>query len=182
MAIDRAARRNNETVNSINDIEEYINETYLQQIQNKINELKIKRDLITNKIAVYTSLNNTNNNIIQALNNDVKYTTIKANQLAATTAINNINRILKDLTIILSYKDQLTINNLSYQQELYSGDKVSITNGEFIELQVATSRSINEAINIAFIDTEVLKLEQPPTPLQPLKYLATDAVGNLIWV
>jgi hypothetical protein len=182
MAIDRVIRRNNESINSIKDVEKYINETYLQEIQTKINELKVKRDLITNKIAVYTSLNNTNNSIIQSLNNDVKYTTIKANQLAAATAINNINRVLKDLTIILSYKDQLTIDNLTYLQNLYNSNKVSITNGQFIQLQVALARSINDAINVEFINTEVLKLEQPPTPLQPLKYLATNLQGNLIWV
>ena len=83
---------------------------------------------------------------------------------------------------MLLYKDVITLNNLEYKKDLYSTGKVSITDGEFNKLQIENPVAIKGAINKHYLTTQLNKLEQPPKPLPPLKYLGTDSLGNLIWI
>lgn len=181
MAIIRQDRINNENINSINDIEEYINTNYLQLIQDRIEALKLKKQELEDKLALYNSLNNSNNIFINDLLSTTKYTTITNNQTVAEPLINNINKILKQLTAIIDYKNIITFNNLSTKEDLYNVNKVSIVDGEFKELQCSNPKTLNGIVNRDYFDKELLKIEVPPKPLQPLRYLTTDGVGNKQW-
>ena len=83
MAIIREDRVNKENINSINNIEEYINTNYLQIIENKIKDLELKRQQIEDRINLYNSINSSNNTSINNLLNDAKYLTITQNQQIA---------------------------------------------------------------------------------------------------
>lgn len=181
MATIRSSRIGQENIKSIKDIEEYINSQYLQQIQNRIEEIKNKRRIIEDKLSIYNSLNNTNNLLKQQILNDIKYTTIVANQQVANNLIDDFNKIIKQLTIMLEFKDSITTSNLLYKQDIYDNNKVSVVDGEFITLEVPDPKTSKSAITKSFLISELLKLEQPPSPLQPLKSLATNEAGNLIW-
>lgn len=181
MATIRSLRIGNENIKSINELEEFVNNNYLQQIQDKIQQIRDKKRLIQEKLDLYNSINSTNALLKEQLLTDIKYTTIVSNQQEANTLLEDFNKVLKQLTIILSYKDFITTNNLLHKQDLYDNNKVSIVEGEFTTLEVIKPTSIKGAINREFLTKELLKLEQPPKPYQPLKYLATDEGGNLIW-
>ena len=181
MARIRQDRIGNENIKSINELEEYINTNYLQQIQTRIEEIKNKRRLLQDKIDLYNSINNSNNLLKQSIFNNIKYTTIIENQKTANSLLDDFNKVLRQLTIILSYKETITTNNLLHKQDIYDNNKIDLIEGEFITLEVPTPTSNKAAINRTFLLSEFLKLEQPPKPLQPLKYLATDAGGKLIW-
>lgn len=181
MATIRSLRIGNENIKSINELEEFVNNNYLQQIQDKIQAIQDKRRLVQDKLDLYNSINSTNALLKEQIITDVKYTTIVSNQQEANTLLEDFNKVLRQLTIILSYKDFITTNNLLHKQDLYDNNKVSIVEGEFTTLEVIKPTSIKGAINREFLTKELLKLEQPPKPYQPLKYLATDAGGNLIW-
>jgi hypothetical protein len=181
MAIIRQDRINNESISSINDLEEYINTNYLQAIQDKIEDLKVKKQLIDDNIILYNSLNEANNINKTALLNDVKYTTILNNQSAIEPLLDDINETLELLTTMLAYKDLFTLNNLNYKQELYGANKINIVEGEFIQLECVNPKIAKGIVNIDYYNKELAKMEQPPKPLQPLGYLTTDNEGNLQW-
>ena len=182
MAINRIDRFGLENISAITEIEEYINTNYLKLIQNKIDILKLKRIEIEDKISLYTQLNTANNLLIEQLKLNVKYITITNNQTITKPLIIELNAILRNLNTLLLYKDLITLNNLDYKKDLYSIGKVSITDGLFTQLQVEDPSAIKCAINKQYLTTQLDRLEQPPKPLPPLKYLGTDAVGNLIWI
>lgn len=182
MAINRLDRFGNENIQSIDQIEDYINANYLQLIQDKITLLNIKRNEIEDKINLYMSLNITNKLLIEELRTDVKYTTIVSNQAVAKPLIDELNVILKNLNTLLIYKDVITLNNLDYKQNWYSANKVSVIDGQFNQVQINDPIAIKGAINKQTLTKELNKLEQPPKPFPPLKYLGTDSAGNLIWI
>jgi hypothetical protein len=181
MAIIREDRVNKEDINSINNIEEYINTNYLQIIENKIKDLELKRQQIEDRINLYNSINSSNNTSINNLLNDAKYLTITQNQQIAEPLINELNNILINLVSILSYKDMVTLNNLNYKEELYNVNKVDLIEGEFKQLQCPNPTNLKSIVNIDHLNKELQKLEQTPKPLQPLKYLITDDNGDLKW-
>lgn len=182
MAIIRQDRINNENINSINLIEEYISNQYLQLIQDRIEALKIKKQQIADKITLYNSINTSNNVAKNALLGNNKYITITNNQTTAKALIDEINKVLKELVTILSYKDILTLNNLNYNQEFYGTNKIDIIEGEFKQLQCPNPRANKSIINKDYLDKQLLKIEQPPKPLKPLHHLTTDSGGNLQWI
>jgi hypothetical protein len=181
MAIIRQDRINNENISSINDLEEYISTEYLQVIQDRIESLKVKKQQINDKISLYNSLNNSNNIAKNALLGDSKYTTITNNQTTAEPLIDELNIVLKQLVSILSYKDILTLNNLNYNEDFYGTNKIDIIEGEFEQLQCPNPTIAKGIVNKDYLNKELNKIEQPPKPLQRLKYLTTDAGGNLQW-
>lgn len=181
MATIRSLRIGNENIKSINELEEYINSNYLQQIQNRIQQIKDKKRLLQDKLDLYNSLNSNNNILKEQLLTSIKYTTIVSNQQEANTLLEDFNKVLRQLTIILSYKDFITTNNLLHKQDFYDNNKVSIIEGKFTTLEVSMPISNKAVVNRQFLNKELLKLEQPPKPYQPLKYLATDGGGNTIW-
>lgn len=181
MAIIREDRVNKENISSINNIEEYISINYLQIIDDKIKDLKLKRQQIEDKINLYNYINSSNNTSIYNLLNDNKYITITENQEEAEPLIDELNDILSDLVSILSYKDRITLNNLNYKQELYNVNKINIIEGEFKQLQCPNPTNLVSIVNVDYLNKELQKLEQPPKPLQPLKYLITDDKGDLKW-
>ena len=181
MAIIRSDRINNENISSINDLEEYISAQYLQVIQNRIETLKVKKQQIDDKISLYNSLNNSNNVAKNALLGDSKYTTITNNQTSAEPLIDEINKVLKELVTILSYKDILTLNNLNYNEDFYGTNKIDIIEGEFETLQCPNPTIAKGIVNKDYLNKELLKIEQPPKPLKALHHLTTDSGGNLQW-
>ena len=181
MAINRSDRYINENITSIDKIEEYISTNYLQVIQDKIEDLSLKRQEIEDKIALYNELNTLNNGLITQLKLSTKYTTIVNNQAVAKPLIVELTTILNNLNTLLLYKDLITLNNLDYKEGIYASDKVSIVDGQFNQLQIEDPVAIKGAVNKEYLTKELEKLEQPPKPFPPLKYLATDSAGNLIW-
>lgn len=181
MAIIREDRVNKENINSIDNIEEYININYLQIIENKIKDLELKRQQIEDKINLYNSINNSNNTSIYNLLNDNKYITITKNQELAEPLIDKLNQILNNLVSILSYKNTVTLNNLNYKEQLYNVNKVDLVEGEFKQLQCPNPTNLKSIVNIDYLNKELQKIEQPPKPLQPLKYLISDNNGDLKW-
>jgi hypothetical protein len=181
MAIIREDRENKENISSIDSIEEYISINYLQIIDNKIKDLKLKRLQIEDKINLYSSINDSNNTSIYNLLTSIKYSTITIDQNLAEPLIDELNNILSNLVSILSYKDRITLNNLNYKQELYNVNKIDIIDGEFKQLQCPNPTNLASIVNVDYLNKELQKSEQPPKPLQPLKYLITDDNGDLKW-
>lgn len=182
MAITRSDRINNENISSINQLEEYISNQYLQVIQDRIEALKIKKQQIIDKITLYNNINISNNVAKNALLGDNKYTTITNNQTTVKPLIDEINKVLEQLVTILSYKDILTLNNLNYKEEFYGTNKIDIIEGEFKQLQCPNPRANKSIINKDYLNKELNKIEQPPKPLKALHYLTTDSGGNLRWI
>ena len=178
----RQYRIGNENITSIKDVEEYINANYLQVISDRINAIKAKKKEVNDKIELYNSINNLNNQLIQDLEQNTKYLEIKNNQDVASPLIDELNIILDTLSKTISYKDLITLNNLNIKEQQFGTGKVSKIEGDFVQVSVPNPTAYLAAVNIAYFEDQIKNIEQPPLPLQPLKHLVTDEVGNLKWV
>jgi len=174
----RGERIGTEAIQSIQDIDSYISNNYLQIIKDKIELLKIKRAQIEDLRLLYESINTTNNSIINNIKNSSKYTQITTNQTTAEPLIDELNTILRSLLTIIN--SDITIGNLNYKEELYGIDKISITEGEFTSVEGPSNNSPKTAINKTIFNKELEKLERVPEPTQGFFYIATDNSGNII--
>ncbi len=174
----RQERVGNENIQVIQDIDSYISSNYLQVIRDKIEELNLKRQQIEDLRLLYESINSSNIALINNIKTSSKYNQIITNQTTAEPLINELNIILKSL--LTTINSEITIGNLNYKEELYSTNKVSVTDGEFISVIGPSSSSNKAAINKEMFNKELDKLEKVPNPSQPLSYVATDSSGNII--
>lgn len=174
----RQERIGKENIQSIENIDVYISDNYLQDIKDRIDLLSIKRSQIEDLRLLYESLNTTNTTLINTIKTSSKYIDIINNQLEAEPLIDELNIILNNL--LNTINSNTTINNLNYKEELYGIDKVSINDGEFISVESVSSPNNKAALNKDMFNVELRKLEPLPPTTQPLSYVATDNNGNII--
>lgn len=174
----REERIGKENIQSIEDIDVYISNNYLQDINDKIDLLNIKKNQIEDLRLLYESLNNANTSLINIIKTSSKFLNITSNQTEAEPLIDELNIVLNNL--LNTINSDITIGNLNYKEELYGINKVSINDGEFISVEGPSTSSNKGALNKNMFNNELKKLEPLPPTTQPLSYVATDNSGNII--
>jgi hypothetical protein len=179
--LSRENRRGSELVVNVQELEEYINTTYILPLQQQYTELLQTRQEVIDLLDLYKQLNDSNGQLVNSIRDSSTVTTNTNNQIAAEDALFDLNTTLTELSNTISFMDSITLLNLYNKQNLYSSNKVDKVEGSFTTLQVETVIADNDAANVLYFNKRTAEILQPPQPLQPLKYLVTDDRGNLLW-